>query len=286
MPKFIFILLLPFVLRAQGPLDGYLTGKQVLSLAPSFSFNSAQQFRGVGGQSFDATYRGQSLGLFAAYGLTKHLDLVGTAAAVFTPLQSGLQDGGLFLKYRPFYKNLDKAGKIGVLFGAGATFPLADYEPTATGAIGQKATTIPLKGIAQWETPWGVFLNITGGYHIRLDQLAEKDIAIIRQTRPEYAPLAPQNFTTYMVKIGFPSRHFYADGWVEWQHTRGGNNYVPNVPDLAQAFGVSYTQAGGTLFYSDNGKSGFYLSAGYILAGRNVSLIRRLTFGAVIKVGG
>ncbi len=284
MLKVILLSLLPLCMRAQGPLDGYLKGKGVLDLAPSFSFNSAQKFDGANKQSFDEPYRGQSLSLFAEYGLTKYLDIVGTAAAVFTPLKSGLQDGGLFLKYRPFYKDLGTAGKIGVLFGAGATFPIADYEPTATGALGQKAITAPLKCIAQWETPLGIFLNFTGGYHLRLDKLSEKDVALIRQERPDYEPIAPQNFTTYLAKIGFPARHFYLDAWAEWQHTPGGNNYTPNVPDLAQAFGVSYTQVGGTAYYSDSGKSGFFISGGYILGGRNVSRIQRITVGAVIKV--
>lgn len=285
MPKLFFLLFLPGILSAQGPLDGYLKGKGVLDLAPSFSFNSASTFAGAGGQRFDEAYRGQTLSLFAEYGLTRQLDIVGTASAVFTATQSGLQDGGLFLKYRPFYKELNRAGKIGAMFGGGVAGPLADYEPTATGALGQKAITLPLKFILQWETPLGVFVNFTGGYHLRLDHLAAADVAKIQQERPDYQPVDPQNFSTYLIKVGFPAKHFYLDAWSEWQHTSGGNDYVPGSPDLAQAFGVSYTQVGGTAYYSDNGKSGFFLSAGYIISGRNTSQIRRITFGAVLRIG-
>lgn len=284
MPKLIFILFFPIAAFAQGPLDGYLKGKGNLDLAPSFSFNNAKKFEGAGGQIFNEAYNGQALSLFAEYGLTKSIDLVGTATAVFTPTQSGLQDGGLFLKYRPFYKEMNKQGKIGILFGTGLTFPMSNYEPTATGALGQKAITLPLKVIAQWESPSGVFLNFTGGYHLRLDQLAEKDIASIRQERPDYDPIEPQNFSTYLVKIGFPAKHYYLDAWAEWQHTTSGNEYTPNVPDLAQAFGVSYTQVGGTAFYSDTGKTGFYISSGFILKGRNTSRISRITLGMVAKI--
>lgn len=285
MPKFaLAFLLLPVTTLAQGPLDGYLKGKGVLDLSPSFSFHSASTLDGVNGQSFDAPYQGQSLSLFSAYGITRQLDVVATAAAVFTPTQSGLQDAGVFLKFRPVYKTLGKAGKIGVLFGSGLTFPLTDYEPTAVGAIGQKAITVPLKGIIQWETPLGLFLNVTGGYHIRLDELSDQDVAALQQQRPDYQAIDPEDFRTLLVKIGFPARHFYLDAWTEWQYTRGGTDYVPNLPDLAQAFGVSYTQVGGTAFYSDNGKTGFFCSAGYILGGRNVSRVRRVTFGAVLKL--
>lgn len=286
MTKKILLLLLlsPLAAMAQGPLDGYMKGKGVLDLAPSFSLNSAEKFEGAGGQTYDEPYKGQMLSLFAEYGLSEKFDLVATAAAVFTPLQSGLQDGGLYVKYRPLYAPLGKAGKLGVLFGTGATFPLSDYNLSVTGALGQKAITVPARLILQWETPLGLFFNLSGGYNFRLDHLKETDIAFIRQQRPDYDPLEPQNFTTILVKAGFPARHFYLDGWAEWQHTNGGMDYVQNVPDLPQAYGVSYTQVGGTAYFSDSGRTGFYLSGGYILQGRNTSRIFRITFGMVFKL--
>ncbi len=285
MTRLFILLLLPSFVAAQGPLDGYLKGKGVLDLAPSFSLNSAKKFEGAGGKRYDEPYKGQMFSLFAEYGLTEKFDLVATAAAVFTPVQGGLQDGGLFVKYRPVYAPMGKAGKLGVIFGTGASFPIGNYEPTATGALGQNAVTVPAKLIVQWETPLGLFINATGGYNFRLDALKEADIDIIRKQRADYEPIDPQNFTTFLVKIGFPAKHFYLDGWAEWQHTSGGADYVQNVPDLPQAYGVSYTQIGGTAYYSDTGKTGFYLSGGYILSGRNTSLIQRITFGMVFKLG-
>lgn len=284
MRYFLLLCLLSGQLYAQGPLDGYMKGKGVLDLAPSFSFNRAESFEGAAGQSYAEPYKGQMLSLFAEYGLSSRLDLVATAAAVFTPLQSGLQDGGLFVKYRPLYAPMGKAGKLGLVLGAGAAFPIGAYEPTATGALGQRAVTLPGRLILQWETPIGLFLNLTGGHHFRVDKLREADVRRIRQDRPDYEPVAPQDFSTLLVKIGFPAKHYYLDGWVEWQHTSGGADYVPNVPDLAQAYGVSYTQVGGTAYYSDNGRTGFFLSGGYILNGRNTSRILRLTFGMVFKM--
>ncbi len=280
-----FFLFLPLFANAQGPLDGYLKGKGKLDLAPSFSFNSAQKFEGADGQRYDEPYKGHMLSLFAEYGLGEKFDLVATAATVFTQTQSGLQDGGLFVKYRPVLAPLPNGGKFGVILGTGLSFPLINYEPTATGALGQKAISTPAKLILQWDTPLGVFLNFTGGYHFRLDNLKTADIEKIRQDRPDYNPEEPPNFSTLLLKIGFPARHYYLDGWIEWQHSQGGADYAQNVPDLPQAYGVSYTQIGGTAYYSDNGRTGFYLSGGYIFEGRNTSLIRRITFGMVLKLG-
>jgi hypothetical protein len=279
----LLLILSPIVTFAQGPLDGYLKGKGVLDLAPSFSFNSASTFSGSGGAAYDEPFKGQMLSVFAEYGLTERFDLVANASAVFTQNQSGLQDGGIFAKYRPFRAELGKTGTLNVLFGTGATFPIGSYEPTAAGALGQRAVTVPARLILQWETPLGLFFNATAGYHFRIDDLKEADIERVRQQRPSYAPGAPPNFTTFLIKTGFPARHFYLDAWVEWQRTKGGADYVQNLPDLPQAYGVDFTQAGGTAYYSDNGRTGFFLSGGFMWQGRNTSLMRRVTFGMVFK---
>jgi len=268
----------------QGPLDGYLKGAGVLDLAPSISFNSSKKFVGNGGQTYDLGYEGTLLSLFAEYGLSKQVDLVGTAAYVFTGTQSGLQDGGLFVKYRPVYRDL-AGGRLGMLFGTGLAFPLADYEPAVSGALGQKAVIFPLRLILQWETPIGLFLNLTGGYNWRFDRLQEADIAAVRQLRPDYQPVQPANFSSILFRIGFPAARYYLDAWVEWQSAAGGSDYVPGLPDLPQAFGVSYTQVGGTAYYSESGRSGFYFSGGYILGGRNTSRMLRLTVGMVFRFG-
>ncbi|MBX2891807.1 MAG: hypothetical protein KF734_12810 [Saprospiraceae bacterium] len=276
--------LFPFIMSAQGPLDGYLKGKGTLDLVPSFSFNSAKKFDGAAGQTHNIGYTGQMLSLFAEYGVTERFDLVATGAFVFTENQSGLQDGGLFAKYRPVYAEMGKAGRLGILFGTGVSFPLSDYEPVTTGALGQKAVSVPARLIAQWETPLGLFVNLTGGYNWRLDRLKDQDIATVRAERPDYQPSEPPHFATALLRVGFPAARYYLDAWVERQITVGGVDFVPEVPDLPQAYGVSYTQIGGTAYYSESGKNGFFLSSGYILGGRNTSRILRVTFGVVFKI--
>ncbi len=282
-PPTLLFLFFPLYCFAQGPLDGYMKGKGHLDVAPSFSFNSAQDFARANGQRYANTYRGNMLGVFATYGLTERFDLVGTAAYVFTKEQSGWQDGGFFVKYRPFYAEIGAAGKLGLIFGSGVSFPIGNYQPTATGALGQRAVAVPAKLIVQWETPVGFFVNVTGGYHWRLDDLRTEDVAAVRRSRPEYAPIQPPPFTTALLKIGFPSQHYYLDAWLEWQHTAGGADYVPDVVDLPQAYGVSYTQVGGTAYYSEDTRVGVYFSTAYILGGRNTSRLFRLTVGLVGK---
>ncbi|MEQ1747247.1 MAG: hypothetical protein ABMA02_17585 [Saprospiraceae bacterium] len=279
------IVALAHALPAQGPFDGYLKGASVLDLAPSISFNSASDYLGAGGQTYPVGYEGTLLSLFAEYGLSNRVDVVGTAAYVFTPTQSGLQDGSLLVKYRPVYRDIPGIGRIGVLLGSGLGFPLSDYEPALSGALGQRAVQVPVRMIVQWETPLGLFFNLTGGYNWRLDRLRERDVAAIRTQRPDYTPSPPPDFSTLLFRVGFPAARYYLDAWVEWQNTRGGSDYMPGVPELPQALGVSYVQAGGTAYYSESGRGGFFVSGSYVLSGRNTSRMLRLTAGMVFRFG-
>lgn len=271
-------------LYGQGPFDGYLKGKGNLDIAPSFSSNTFDQFQGADQQRYDLSYRGYLLSIFAEYGLTKNLDLIGTGAYIFTPLKDGLQDGGLFVKYRFLRRQIAGNFNLHLLAGSGLAFPLSDYEPTANGALGVKAITLPARLIVQLETPVGLFINITGGYNWRLDRASKGDVAAVRISRPDFEAQAPANYTSLLLKVGFPAAHYYLDAWYEWQYTPGGTDYLPGVVDLPQLYGVSYNQIGGTAYYSESGKMGFHISSAYIFSGRNVGEIFRLTGGVVVKL--
>lgn len=273
-------------LCAQGPLDGYLKGKGVLDLAPSFSFLSGNTFVGAADDRYDLPWRGSMLGLFGEYGLSERLDIVATGAYIFTADNSGLQDGSLHVKYRSFYREREKGERIGVLLATGVQFPLARYEILNAGALGQRALVAPIALMGQWETAPGIFFHVQAAYNHRFDRLREEDIAVVRRQRPNYEPVAPASFYTALFRVGFPARRFYTDAWIQIQHTPGGADYAPNVSDLPQAYGVSFTQIGGVLYYSENGSNGFLVSFGKIIDGRNVNLMGRVTLGAVFKIRG
>lgn len=207
--------------HAQGPLDGYLKGRGVLDLAPSFSFMSGNTFMGVADARYDLPWRGSMLGLFGEYGLSERVDIVATGAYIFTSENSGLQDGSLHVKYRPFYRERDNGERIGVLLATGLQFPLARYEIINAGALGQRALTVPLALMGQWETVPGVFFHLQAAYHHRLDRLQEMDVSAIRQQRPDFQPVEPASFYTALFKVGFPARRFYTDAGYSFSIRRG-----------------------------------------------------------------
>jgi hypothetical protein len=280
----LFGVFLPFTLFAQGPIDGYLKGKGKLDLAFSLSSNKSTTFFGADDTKYNEPFKGSLVSVFAEYGITKNLDVVATLPYVFTATQNGLQDGSLHLKFRPFQVKSEKRGTLDVLVAAGVSAPLSKYEPLAAGAIGQRATVVQPRLVLQWNTKMGPFFNLTAGYNLRLDDLKPEDIARIRVTRPSYEPQSPKNYTNFLFKAGIPAAKYYLDAWVEHQATKGGSNFQPMTPDLPQAYGVTYTQIGGTVYYSEKGKRGVYLSSGYIVSGRNVSKVLRLTAGVVVKM--
>ncbi len=282
----LFFLFDSYLLISQGALDGYMKGKGNMDIAPSFSQISAKSLVGASQQSYDIPYSGQFLSAFLTYGIHDKLDLVTTIPYVISNDQRGLQDGGFFLKFRPIYLQNSSKGRLGILFGSGISLPLSNYQPTVAGAIGQRAISAPVRSIIQWDTPWGAFVNITAGYNWRFDQYQSDDLTRIRKTRPDYNPEKAPNYATFLIKAGLPAAHYYLDGWIEWQHTNpnSGTDFVPGIEDLPQAYGISYTQVGGTVYYSETGRRGVYCSASKILNGRNVSRTLRITVGMVFKI--
>ncbi len=256
----------------------------MLDLAASLSGSRADKYFGGGGQKYDFSFKGQSVGLFAEGGLTKNLDLIATLNYVSSPSESGLQDGGFFAKMRVFKTKLSEKGDfLSVLGASGLHFPVGKYEPQAVGAIGKRAVEVPAKLLVHLETRWHFFITASAGQHIRVDKNDPADIEKARLERPNFAPAEPPNFQTFLVKIGFPAKHFYADAWFESQKTRGGTDFVPDIFDLPAANGVSFQQFGGTFYYSENGRTGFFISGAKIFSGRNISPVRRISGGVVQK---
>ena len=65
--------------------------------------------------------------------------------------------------------------------------------PVAAGALGQRAVVIPARTIFQYESHFGFFINLTGGYNWRLDEITARDQSAILRIRPDYQVRKPRN---------------------------------------------------------------------------------------------
>lgn len=279
------------IATAQGPVDGYLKGESELDLALGFSATGADVFHGGGGEEFRGfPFRGQLLSAFLAYGVTDGLDLVASVPYVITDASSGLQDGAFFVKGRllrvPVGERRDGGAleqNVDILGALGASVPLSDYEVVAAGAIGQRARVVQPRLVAQYNRP-GFFASTVLGYNYRFDELDAGRLAEIQRTRPAYLPAQPKDYLTALLRAGVPTSRLYVDGWVEFQQTLGGADFVPDVEELVQPYDVDYAQVGGTVYYSEGPRLGVAASGATFLYARNASRLWRASLTLVIKV--
>ncbi|MFK8057462.1 MAG: hypothetical protein AB8F78_15160 [Saprospiraceae bacterium] len=273
------------ILFGQGAIDGYLKSKGEADIAVGLSATGADVFIGGDGTEYEIPFSGQLISAFGVYGINDKLNVIANIPLVITSSTAGLQDGGFFLK------GLAKRWKMGeneeksldILGAFGVSLPLSQYEVVASGAIGQRAKVVQPRLVAQYNQP-GFFASTVLGYNYRFDELDLDVLQEIQRSRPGYQPEQPQDFVTGLLRVGIPTRTFYADAWIEVQRTLGGSDFIPNVEELPQAYRVNYQQVGGTVYYSEGPTWGFAASGAAFLSGENTSRLWRISGTLIYKI--
>lgn len=265
----------------QGPIDGFMKGEGNLDSAIGLTLQRSNNYYGSLNQEFDLNYQANLLGFFAQYGLTDYLDAVVALPFIFGTAENKFQDMGLFLKVRPFHYTTDQHLEFNSILSAGYTFPASDYKPDVTGALGQRAQTIPLRGIIQTKLPSGFFINGTATYSFRRDILSSSvtDEAIQGLSEEQ---LIPSNYKTFMIRLGFATKKHFTEVFIESQTTLGGVDFVLDEVRPPQLYGVDYTKIGGTYYY-DVGTNGIAFNISYILSGRNIGNILSIGVSFIFK---
>lgn len=265
----------------QGPIDGFMKGEGNLDGALGFTVQQSNNYYGASNQEFDLNYQANLLSFFAQYGITDYLDAVVSLPFIFANAENKFQDMGLFLKARPLHYKTEKHFEFSTILSGGYTFPASDYKPDVTGALGQRAQTIPLRGILQAKLPIGLFINGTGTFNFRTDplssQISEEALDGLSQEQ-----LIPSNFTTSMIRLGFATNKHFIEVFLERQTTFGGVDFVEGEVRPPQLYGVDFTKIGGTYYY-DVDANGIAINAAYILNGRNIGNIVNVGVSFIIK---
>ena len=281
---FIFFLLVCFNFKplSQGPIDGFMKGEGNLDGAIGFSVQRSDLYYGLDDEIYDLNYSAELLSFFAQYGLSDKFDAVATVPFIFTQFENKFQDMGLFLKYRPVHYVFEKNHELDLLLSGGFTFPASDYRPDVTGAVGQRAQQIPLRGILQLKTKNGIFFNTTGTFNYRLDKLSDNTISLATSLNPNFILVEPANSGLLMFRMGFATKKHFVEIFSEWQKTFGGVNFQPTVYQPPQSYGVDYWKIGGTYYY-DVVTNGLAINLSYIPRGRNIGNIISVSISFILK---
>ncbi len=276
---------------AQILTSGFYPNKGQLTIAPSFNYKRSNSFfegtaLAPGNPGGAGDLRANIVNLYAEYGITDKLSVdlsvpyiaIEAANGALTldeedqfegAYASGVQDLNLFAKYK-LYENHSDAGCIKIGAAAGVGFPLSDYEPRGVVSIGNKAKTVNIDGIFQYEFPFNLFVEAQGGYSYK-----------------DSDGLDVPNAFAYGFKIGYFSEHFYLHTEIDIQDSIdgldiGGPGFrgpgdLPNTE-------VDYTLLNFTL-YVPVYKDIIGLSTGYsnVIAGRNANKETTISVGLVYK---
>lgn len=239
---------------AQGPLDGYFKGKNILDVAVSLGAQGATTYTGANGK-FDY---GRTLfmgSIFAEYGITDRLDVVATLAFI----TEQFQDAGLYVKAKLIDANL--GGRPFTLApGIGFSTPVSNYNTEIKNAIGQRASLVHGHLIAQSALFGNFSLQVQGAYHYSIETV-------------------PSSYT-FSSKLIYSKNSWYFDAWYEYQKGQGDKSLFGTIPYTSfREFFVDYNRIGGVIYRGLDKGWGVFVNASQILNGQN-------TFNTTAVMGG
>jgi hypothetical protein len=256
----IILVFLSLNLTAQSVFDGFFKGKNKLDAAYSIGFQSSKYYYPAV-TKFKYERQLFMMGLFGEYGVTDKFDVILNVPFI----ASNLQDGGIFLKYKLF-NFLNE--KLAIIPAAGYSLALSNYNTESKFSIGQQATTVHSRLIAQAQLPFGFYLQGQVGYLYNFKPVPSAVVA--------------------SAKLCWSYGKWYVDTWFEMQKGQGditfqGPKPVPSFRYLK----VDYNRVGGVIYRQLSDKWGVFVNASQILSGvdtfdtfsLNTGFVKKFNFG-------
>lgn len=265
---------------AQDIVDGFTRGSGNTDIAIGFQTESYDKFY-VGDQEMDlppplGKITVNSLNLYIAHGITNDLDLVvslprvsASAAGDGTgpPDQSGVQDGTLLLKWRPWHAAITQSVTFDMSTAIGVRGPLSDYVANAPVAIGHRSTDVELRAIGLLRLSSGLFASLSLGYS-RRDGIVP-DAALVSGA------------------IGYAADKIYVEGWIFNQNSQSGTDIGDTVGFPTLGFPsnrINYLRMGLKGAYSLTDWLAVSVGGSITLNGRNVGKATGVGGGVVVRM--
>lgn len=275
-----FITNLNFVL-SQGPIDGFMKGRDNLDVAIGYSNQSSERYYGSMDQEFDLNFGANMISVFAQYGIAESLDAVFSLPFIFGSSENKFQDMGLYLKGRPLHFRSENQFEFSTILSTGLKFPASDYKPDITGSLGQRAKVLPFSGILQAKFRNGLFINGTYTYSFRLDRIEESEKEELSENLDD-DEIIPKNFGNALFRLGLATSKHFVELFFEIQKTFGGLDFVEGEQQPSQLYGVDFIKIGGT-YYFDSNENGIAVNISQILSGRNIGDITSIGISFILK---
>lgn len=286
-----YLLLITFIFAnssyAQGPIDGFFSPKNELSLTASYTSSNYDEFY-VGKEKTSPVPAHEEVkqniySLYGKYGLTNDLTLIVNLPYISakgegqpdpfnnSTEQEDFQDLSLYAKYRPLSFNIENSN-LDVVTAVGFNLPLG-YEPNGILSIGSGAFSTNIHGGLHYQNSSGFFTSAIAGYSFR----GEADDNLNMNNGDDFDV---PNAVLLLGKIGYASSKFYIEGWADYQSSVEGISI--NDPNFAGQFPeteVDFTRLGITAYVPL--ASAFGASAGYstVVDGKNIAISNNFNLG-------
>ncbi|MVT08389.1 transporter [Chitinophaga tropicalis] len=232
----LFAMILPFSLSAQTDIDALMMSKNEFCIGPMYSYSSWKNYW-EGTRKRDnknlGTISTQMVTVMGNYGITKKLSVLFGAPYVKTKASAGtlqgmdgIQDLSLFLKWRPFQKELGN-GKLSVLGIAGVSFPLSNYTPDYLPlSIGLHSKTALARLMVDYK--WkGFFATASATYLLRDNIKIDRESYYTTEMHNTNEVEMP-NAANYNFRAGFRNQRWIAEAVVNQWTTLGGFDITRN----------------------------------------------------------
>ena len=232
----LFAMLLPRSLSAQTDIDALMMGKNAFCIGPMYSYSSWKNYwEGTRKRDNEnlGTVSTRMLAVMGNYGISKKLNVLFNVPYVKTKASAGtlqgmegIQDLSLFLKWRPFQKELGN-GKLSVLGIAGISFPLSDYTPDYLPlSIGLHSKTALARLMMDYK--WrNFFATVSGTYLFRDNIEIDRESYYTTEMHNTHEVKMP-NAANYNFRAGFRNQRWIAEAVVNVWNTLGGFDITRN----------------------------------------------------------
>ncbi len=274
-----FFVLSSFFVSAQTDMDAIMMEKNAFCVGPMYSYSSWKDY-------WEGTLKRENLNIgkvttqtysiMGNYGITRKLNALFSVPHVKTKASAGtlygldgIQDLSLFLKWRPFQKNLGP-GMLSLFGIAGVSFPLSDYVADFLPmSIGLRSKTASARVMADYQVG-NIFATGSATYvfrdNIKIDRDAYYTTEMHYTNEVEMPNAANFNFRT-----GFRNHRLIAEAVLNRWETLGGFDITRNNMPFPSN-NMDATQAGVNIKYVVPPLPQLSIVAGgmYTIAGRNV----------------